>query len=350
MKLSDFTYSLPPKLIAQKPLHERTDSRLMVMERHPFRIDHSTFSRISDHIPPRSILVINDTKVIPARLLGKKPTGGKVELLLTEPIGQSDDRQPAWKALAQASKPFKTGMEITFPGTPVRGVLREIGEDGFVAVTFSGTDDFDDWLEKHGLTPLPPYIHRPDQTSTKEDRIRYQTVYASCAGAVAAPTAGLHFTTELMECLASKGVTIANLTLHVGPGTFLPVRCEDVREHRMHEERFSISEATANTINQGKKEGRPVIAVGTTTVRALESATDENGIVRATEGKTTLFIYPGYRYRLIDHMITNFHLPGSTLLMMVSAFASRESILNAYRVAIDSQYRFYSYGDAMLIL
>lgn len=343
MKVSDFDYELPKELIAKFPVEPRDSSRLMVLHRNTGEIEHRIFRDIALYLKPGDVLVINDTKVIPARLFGKLETGGKVELLLV--------RQPGlgiWEVMAKPARKLKEGKRIYFD-EELEAVVKGYGGEGRRIVEFilKSNKDFMEKLEEIGHIPLPPYIEREEKP---EDRAKYQTVFARKEGAAAAPTAGLHFTEELLQKLKDKGIIIKNITLHVGPGTFKPVKVENVEEHQMDYETYHVPEATAAEINRAKEEGRRVIAVGTTVTRTLESAAEKDGKVKPGEGSTNLFIYPGYRFKVIDALITNFHLPRSTLLMLVSAFAGRERILNAYREATLKGYRFYSYGDAMFIL
>ena len=343
MKVSDFDYELPKELIAKFPVEPRDSSRLMVLHRNTGEIEHRIFRDIVEYLKPGDVLVINDTKVIPARLFGKLETGGKVELLLV--------RQPGlgtWEVMAKPARKLKEGKRIYFD-EELEAVVKGYSGEGRRIVEFilKSNKDFMEKLEEIGHIPLPPYIEREEKP---EDREKYQTVFARKEGAVAAPTAGLHFTEELLQKLKDKGIIIKNITLHVGPGTFKPVKVENVEEHQMDYETYHVPEDTAAEINRAKEEGRRVIAVGTTVTRTLESAAEKDGKVKSGEGSTNLFIYPGYRFKVIDALITNFHLPRSTLLMLVSAFAGRERILNAYREAVKKGYRFYSYGDAMFIL
>jgi S-adenosylmethionine:tRNA ribosyltransferase-isomerase len=343
MKVSDFDYELPKELIAKFPVEPRDSSRLMVLHRNTGEIEHRVFRDIVEYLKPGDVLVINDTKVIPARLFGKLETGGKVELLLV--------RQPGlgiWEVMAKPARKLKEGKRIYFD-EELEAIVKGYGGEGRRIVEFilKSNKDFMEKLEEIGHIPLPPYIEREEKP---EDREKYQTVFARKEGAVAAPTAGLHFTEELLQKLKDKGIIIKNITLHVGPGTFKPVKVENVEEHQMDYETYHVPEDTAAEINRAKEEGRRVIAVGTTVTRTLESAAEKDGKVKSGEGSTNLFIYPGYRFKVIDALITNFHLPRSTLLMLVSAFAGRERILNAYREAVEKGYRFYSYGDAMFIL
>lgn len=339
LRLADFDYDLPESLIAQQPVEQRDRSRLMVLKRGSDSIEHRIFSDIEKYLVPGDLLVLNDTKVFPCRLIAKKPHGGKAEIFLLSERGPN-----LWDALVKGG--VAAGKRVTLTS----GIEAEItgeGEDGVRTVRFLGIHDIRAVLQEIGKTPLPPYIKRGPSASDQE---RYQTVYAKQEGAVAAPTAGLHFTGELLKKLSAKGIESATVTLHVGPGTFQPVRTDNITEHRMLPERYSISEIAAERINKAKAEGRRVIAVGTTSVRTIETASGAGDVVIAGEGTSHLFIYPGYRFHITDGMITNFHLPKSTLLMLVSAFAGRERILSAYRTAVREQYRFYSYGDAMMIL
>lgn len=330
---SDFHYELPPERIAQRPADRRDASRLLVVKDHGL-VD-AGFPDVIEHIPADAVVVVNETRVIPARVRARKAeTGGAVELLFVEPAGEG-----AWRCLGKSSKPIRAGARLAV-GDAVLTVRERDGRE--LVVELDG--DVESFLEAHGEPPLPPYIDRADG-SEGADAERYQTVYARVPGAIAAPTAGLHMTHDLMTRLQARGCTIARLTLHVGLGTFTPVRVEDLDRHVMHRERYEIDEATAAAVNSG----RPVVAVGTTAVRALESAADEAGNVRAGASDTALFIRPGYRFRVVDHLITNFHLPESTLLMLVTAFAGYERVMNAYRHAVASGYRFFSYGDAMFL-
>ncbi len=342
MRLSDFDYNLPPELIAQEPAVRRDASRLMTLERASGRLGETEFSRIADCFRPGDLLVLNDTRVIPARLLGRKDTGGRVELFLVR-------RQPVdgecWRCLIRASKPPRPGSLILLPEGLTAEVLGR--EDDLWTVSFTPTEGFAERLDRAGEMPLPPYIRRP---AGRDDRERYQTVFSREAGAVAAPTAGLHFTPGLLEEVRSRGVEILPVTLHVGLGTFLPVRVENLDEHRMHREWYRIPPETAAAVNARKREGSGrVIALGTTTARTLEHAAAPDGTVPAGVGEADIFIRPGYLFRTVDALITNFHLPQSTLLMLVAAFAGREQILHAYDEAVRRRFRFFSYGDAMMI-
>ena len=346
--LNDYDYDLPEKFIAQKPVKERDRSKLLFLNRKTGELSHHEFSGIYKFLLPGDILVLNNTEVIPGRLLGRKETGGKAEVLILDYAGgKADSGKFTSECLISASKHTKTGTFIFF-GNDLKAEVTGFF-DGVYSLKFYCSGDFESLLYKMGKIPLPPYIKRNENDSPCNDKTAYQTVYACEKGAIAAPTAGLHFTKELIEKLKSRGVEIAAITLHVGYGTFLPVRSSDIRDHRIHSERVFIPEATAAIINRARKKGRRIIVVGTTCVRTLEFASDKNGTVSSGNGICNLFIYPGYKFKVVDAMITNFHLPQSTLLMLVSAFAGRENILCAYKDAIKNKYRFYSYGDAMLI-
>ncbi len=338
LTLADFDFALPESLIAQEPAQERDRSRLMVLDRLSGVVEHRIFLDIEHYLLPGDLLVLNNTRVFPCRLPAKKPGGGKAEIFLLAEQGLN-----LWDALVKGGVP--AGKQLVLDA----GVEAEIvssGDDGTKRVRFHGVPDIRSLLADVGRTPLPPYIKREP---TKADLDRYQTVYAAHEGAVAAPTAGLHFTRDLLDRLAAKGVGSTMVTLHVGPGTFQPVRAEKIVEHRMLPERFEIAPDAADAINRARSEGRRIIAVGTTSVRTLETAARAEGTVAAGEGSSRLFIYPGFAFRIVDGIITNFHLPKSTLLMLVSAFAGRERVLAAYQMAVEQQYRFYSYGDAMFI-
>jgi S-adenosylmethionine:tRNA ribosyltransferase-isomerase len=345
--LADYDYELPPELIAQQPAERRDHSRLLALDRATGAVAHRRFDALARFLSPGDVLVVNDTAVVKARLLGRKESGGRVEVFLLDYAGgrrQDDPGRFTCECLVRSSKPSRVGARLFFePGMSAR--ITGMG-DGTCQVEFAGDGDFDAVLERVGHVPLPPYIRRAE---APQDRSAYQTVYAAARGAVAAPTAGLHFTPELLDELKARGVVIAAITLHVGYGTFAPVRTEDIRAHRMHAERFAIPTAAADAVNAARARGRRVIAVGTTSVRTLEAAAAAGGTIAAGSGWCELFIYPGFRFRAVDGIITNFHLPKSTLLMLVSAFAGRERILKAYREAVAARYRFYSYGDAMLI-
>jgi S-adenosylmethionine:tRNA ribosyltransferase-isomerase len=352
--IDDYNYQLPEPLIAQAPAARRGQSRLLHLQRQTGRMSHHGFAEVADLLNPSDLLVVNDTKVIPARLAGQKSSGGRVELLILDYADRSSDGplldsgQRIYRCLIKGSKGLKPGSRMSF-GTDLKAQLLDL-EQGVGRVRFTFAGDFESVLEGIGKVPLPPYIKRePIQAPAVDDRKAYQTVYAAEKGAIAAPTAGLHFSEESLAMLRSRGIGIVPVTLHVGYGTFSPVRVKDIRQHHMHAETFSISEQTAAAVNQAKAEGRRVLAVGTTSVRTLEYFTDSDGKVRSGRGLCDLFIYPGFHFKVTDGLITNFHLPRSTLLMLVSAFAGRERILAAYQAAIARQYRFFSYGDAMLI-
>ena len=345
MKTSDFDYALPPDLIAQQPLAQRDAARMLVLDRARSTMQHRSFTDLPACLRAGDLLVLNDTKVIPARLLGRKPSGGQIELLLVEELSPL-----RWLALAKPVKRLREGMEIVLAENPksLRALVEAKRDAGEVVVRFSGTEDLMSDLDRLGHTPLPPYIR--GGVDQPVDRERYQTIFAQRAGAIAAPTAGLHFTQRTFEELARRSVTVQRLTLHVGLGTFKPVTAEDIEQHNMHTERFDIPPDTAQAVNAAKRDGRRVVCVGTTTLRALESVGDDTGQVRAGPGETNIFIHPPYKFRVADALLTNFHLPRSTLLMLVCAFASREMALRAYEEAIRQRYRFYSYGDCMLIV
>ena len=340
MKTSDFNYNLPEELIAQEPLKDRASSRLMVLDKNTGEIEHKTFRDIKQYLKKGDCLVINDTKVLPARLIGeRKNTGARVEILLL--VRKEIDK---WEVLVHPGKKAKPGDRIVFGGGLLEAEILEVIEGGNRIVKFYFDGVFENILDKLGEMPLPPYI-----THKLEDKNRYQTVYAEHDGSAAAPTAGLHFTKELLKEIEDMGVKIAHVTLHVGLGTFRPVKVEDVTNHEMHSEYYIVEESQAKMINAAKAAGGRIISVGTTSTRTLESVTDENGIVHAQSGWTKIFIYPGYKFKAIDCLITNFHLPESTLIMLVSALAGKDHVLNAYKVAVEEKYRFFSFGDAMLI-
>lgn len=340
----DFDFDLPPELIAQYPASARDASRLMVLRRAGRSVETGGFPGIVDHFIPGDLLVINDTRVIPARLHGEKETGGKVEVFLVGRQPQAEGE--VWSCLTRCSKPLRPGARLRL-GEGVEGIVLPGGEEPHRLIRFESGEDFGEVLDRIGRIPLPPYIRRQDDLF---DRERYQTVFASRPGAVAAPTAGLHFTEAILGELRNRGVDIRTVTLHVGLGTFMPVRVDDARAHRMHGERFDIPAATAEAVNRAKLEGRRVFALGTTTTRTLEYAAGVDGRIRSGEGITDLFICPGFPFRVVDALITNFHLSRSTLLMLVSAFAGRDFVLEAYRRAVLERFRFFSYGDCMLIL
>ena len=340
MKLEEFDYNLPEELIAQVPIAKRDESRLMVLHRDNKRIEHKTFKDVIDYLKPGDCLVRNNTKVIPARLYGKKETGANVEFVLLNQI-EGD----IWESIVRPGNKLKPGTKVDFGDGLLKATILDIMDGGTRKVKFEYEGIFNEILDKIGLMPLPPYIHE----SLKE-KDRYQTVYAKYNGSAAAPTAGLHFTPKLLKRIEEKGIKIANVTLHVGIGTFRPVKEENIEEHKMHTEHFYIKQEDVEKINETKKAGGRVIAVGTTSCRVLETiASEETGLVNATEGDTGIYIYPGYKFKCIDGLITNFHLPKSTLLMLVSALAGREFVLDAYNEAVKEKYRFFSFGDAMLI-
>ena len=340
MNVSDFYYDLPEELIAQTPIEKRDESRLMVLNRAKQTIEHKTFKDIIDYLEPGDCLVRNNTKVIPARLYGKKATGAKIEFLLLNRI-EGD----IWECIVRPGHKLKPGTEVEFGDGILKAKVLDVMEGGTRKVEFKYEGIFNEILDKIGLMPLPPYIHE-----SLKDNDRYQTVYAKYEGSAAAPTAGLHFTPELFEKIKEKGVDVANVTLHVGIGTFRPVKVENVEEHHMHSEHFYIKQEDVDKINNAKRNGKRVIAVGTTSCRVLETIADEDGMVKPTEGDTQIFIYPGYKFKCLDGLVTNFHLPESTLIMLVSALAGRDYIMKAYNEAVKEKYRFFSFGDAMLIL
>ena len=340
MNLHDFYYELPQELIAQDPLEDRSGSRLLILDRESGRMEHHIFRELPAYLCPGDCLVINDTKVIPARLIGsREETGAKVEVLL---LKRREDN--VWETLVKPGKKARPGVKLCFGDGLLRGEVLEVVEDGNRLIRFAYEGIFEEILDRLGQMPLPPYI-----THQLKDRNRYQTVYAKHDGSAAAPTAGLHFTPGLLETIQEMGVRIAHVTLHVGLGTFRPVKVEHIQDHHMHSEFYMVEEEQAEIINETKAGGGRIIAVGTTSCRTLESASGEDGILRSGSGWTDIFIYPGYRFRMTDCLITNFHLPESTLLMLVSALAGREKILKAYEEAVGEQYRFFSFGDAMLI-
>jgi S-adenosylmethionine:tRNA ribosyltransferase-isomerase len=341
MHLQDYNYELPQELIAQDPLERRDSSRLMVVNRDTGCVEHKIFHDIIDFLNPGDCLVINNTKVIPARLIGvKEETGASIEVLL---LKRREDN--VWETLVKPGKKAKIGARISFGDGLLVGTVIDIVEEGNRLIQFSYEGIFEEILDQLGQMPLPPYI-----THRLEDKNRYQTVYAKYEGSAAAPTAGLHFTKELLQRIADKGVRIANVTLHVGLGTFRPVKVDNILEHHMHSEYYQIAAEDAAIINACKQSGGRIISVGTTSTRTLESVADEHGMVRSCSGWTDIFIYPGYSFKCVDALITNFHLPQSTLLMLVSAFSTREHILSAYEQAVAERYRFFSFGDAMLII
>ena len=340
MDVKDFDYELPEELIAQDPLEDRSSSRLMVLDKTTGNVEHHIFKDILEYLKPGDCLVINNTKVIPARLYGvKEGTNAKIELLLLK-----RKENDVWETLVKPGKKAKPGTRIIFGDGLLVGEIIDIVEEGNRLIQFHYEGIFEEILDQLGQMPLPPYI-----THQLQDKGRYQTVYAKYDGSAAAPTAGLHFTKELLEQVKTKGVDIAEVTLHVGLGTFRPVKVENVLEHHMHSEFYMVSQEAADKINHAKKNGNRVISVGTTSTRTLESAADENGFLKETSGWTDIFIYPGYKFKVIDGLITNFHLPQSTLVMLVSALAGREHVLHAYQIAVEEKYRFFSFGDAMFI-
>ncbi len=341
MKTSDFNYDLPEELIAQDPLENRSNSRLLVLDKESGDMEHRSFYQVVDYLNAGDCLVVNDTKVLPARLIGEREnTGGKVEVLLLK--RREND---VWEALVKPGKRAKVGMKLSFGGGLLRGTVLDVVEEGNRLIQFKYPGIFEEVLDELGQMPLPPYI-----THQLEDKNRYQTVYAKHAGSAAAPTAGLHFTPELLQELENKGVNIARVTLHVGLGTFRPVKVENVLEHHMHSEFYCIEQEAADKINAAKQAGGKVVCVGTTSCRTIESAAKEDGSLMACSGWTEIFIYPGYQFKVLDALITNFHLPESTLIMLVSALAGKDHVLHAYREAVEQKYRFFSFGDAMIIV
>lgn len=340
MKVTDFNYNLPEELIAQVPIEKRDESRLMVLDREKKTIEHKVFKDILDYLKPGDCLVRNNTKVIPARLYGvKEETGANVEFLLLHRV-EGD----IWEVMVRPGKKLMPGAKVSFGDGILKAEILEKMDDGNRKVKFEYNGIFNEILDKIGLMPLPPYIKE-----RLKEKDRYQTVYAKYEGSAAAPTAGLHFTDELLKKIKEKGVEIANVTLHVGIGTFRPVKVENIEEHDMHSEHYYIKKEDADKINNARKNGGRIIAVGTTSCRVLESISDENGIVHETEGDTSIFIYPGYKFKCIDCLITNFHLPESTLIMLVSALAGKDYIMKAYEEAVKEKYKFFSFGDAMFI-
>ncbi len=339
MKVSDFNYNLPEELIAQIPLEKRDESRLMVLNREKQTIEHKTFKDIIDFLEPGDCLVRNNTKVIPARIYGKKETGANVEFLLLNNI-EGD----IWESIVRPGNKLHVGTKVIFGDGLLEAEILDIMPGGTRKVEFHYKGIFNEILDQIGLMPLPPYIHEE-----LKEKDRYQTVYAKYEGSAAAPTAGLHFTPELLKKIEEKGVQIANVTLHVGIGTFRPVKEDEVEKHEMHSEHYYIKQEDVDKINNARKNGKRIIAVGTTSCRVLETVADENGMLKQTEGDTQIFIYPGYKFKCIDGLITNFHLPQSTLLMLVSALAGKDYIMKAYNEAVKDKYRFFSFGDAMFI-
>ena len=341
MKLSDFNYNLPEELIAQDPLEKRDNSRLMVLHRETGELEHKHFYDVIDYLNPGDCLVVNNTKVIPARLMGvKEETGASIEVLLLK-----RKEEKVWETLVKPGKKARVGARISFGDGLLVGEVIDVVEEGNRLIRFEYDGIFEEILDRLGQMPLPPYI-----THQLQDKNRYQTVYAKYDGSAAAPTAGLHFTEELLQKIQDKGVRIAKVTLHVGLGTFRPVKEENVLDHHMHSEFYIVDEEAAKIINETKANGGRVISVGTTSTRTLETVAEPDGHIPVKSGWTDIFIYPGYRFKAVDCLITNFHLPESTLIMLVSALADRETILNAYETAVEEKYRFFSFGDAMLIL
>lgn len=340
MNVSDFNFELPEELIAQDPLEDRSSSRLLVLDKETGEVEHKVFKDVTSYLKKGDCLVINDTKVIPARLFGvKEDTEAKIEVLLLK-----RKEHDVWETLVKPGKKAKPGTVIVFGDGLLKGTVVDVVEEGNRLIQFSYEGIFEEILDELGQMPLPPYI-----THQLQDKNRYQTVYAKHDGSAAAPTAGLHFTKELLQQIEEMGVTIAHVTLHVGLGTFRPVKVNDILDHHMHSEFYMVEEDQAKKINDAKAAGGRIICVGTTSCRTIESATGEDGILRAGSGWTEIFIYPGYRFKILDALITNFHLPESTLVMLVSALAGREQVLHAYQEAIGQRYRFFSFGDAMLI-
>lgn len=340
MKVTDFDFYLPKELIAQHPLEQRDEARLMVLDKRTGDIEHKVFKDIIDYLNPGDCLVLNDTRVLPARLLGvKEGTGGKMEILLLK--RNEDD---TWETLVKPGKRAKVGSRFDFGDGELKAEIVSVKEDGNRIVKFEYEGIFEEVLDRLGQMPLPPYIKEK-----LDDKEMYQTVYSKEEGSAAAPTAGLHFTEELLKRIEKKGVKLAFLTLHVGLGTFRPVKVENIEDHNMHSEYYCMTKETADMINETRENGGSIISVGTTSCRTLETIGDENGRVREQSGWTDIFIYPGYRYKVVDKLITNFHLPKSTLIMLVSALCGREKILNAYNIAIKEKYRFFSFGDAMFL-
>ena len=340
MKTKDFYYDLPEELIAQDPLEKREMSKLMILDKESGKIEHKVFKDVIDYLDPGDCLVINDTKVLPARLYGNRvSTGGMVEILLLKRVDKD-----VWECLVKPGKKAKIGNRIEFGEGKLVGEIIDVVEEGNRLIKFEYDGIFEEILDEIGTMPLPPYIHHK-----LEDKNRYQTVYAMNNGSAAAPTAGLHFTKELLNKIEEKGIEVVRVTLHVGLGTFRPVKVDDVTKHHMHSEYYEVSEEAANKINSIKAAGGRIICVGTTSCRTIESASDDSGKVIPSKGNTEIFIYPGYKFKVLDCLITNFHLPESTLLMLVSALATKDNIMKAYQEAIDNRYRFFSFGDAMLI-
>ena len=340
MLTRDFYFDLPERLIAQTPLEQRDHSRLLVLGKESGTVSHRQFFELPDFLRPGDCLVLNDTRVLPARLLGHKTSGAAVEFLLLKAVGYNQ-----WQTLVKPGSKCKPGSEFIFGDGRLKAVIESVAEEGTRIVKFQCREPFEQVLEELGHMPLPPYI-----TETLKDRERYQTVYAKATGSAAAPTAGLHFTDALMAAIREKGVDIQTITLHVGLGTFRPVKAERISDHVMHSEFYSVDPETAEAVNACKKRGGRVISVGTTSTRTLETLGDENGQIHSGSGWTDIFIYPGYKYRVVDALITNFHLPESTLIMLVSALGGQEAVMKAYREAVEKEYRFFSFGDSMLVI
>ncbi|WP_346898042.1 tRNA preQ1(34) S-adenosylmethionine ribosyltransferase-isomerase QueA [Clostridium sp. UBA7503] len=340
MKVKDFYFDLPKELIAQHPLEKRDESRLMVLNKKNGEVEHKVFKDIIEYLNPGDCLVLNDTRVMPARLYGaKEGSGGKMEFLL---LNRHED--DIWETLVKPGKRGKVGAKFVFGNGELKAEVVDVLDNGNRKVKFYYDGIFEEVLDRLGEMPLPPYIEEK-----LEDRERYQTVYSKEVGSAAAPTAGLHFTDELLQAIKKKGIDIAFVTLHVGLGTFRPVKAEDVQDHEMHSEYYILDKENAGIINNAKKSGKRVIAVGTTSNRTLESIANEEGQVKEQSGYTSIFIYPGYKFKIVDAIITNFHLPESTLIMLISAFSTREIVMNAYKIAVENKYRFFSFGDAMFI-
>ncbi|MCC0643708.1 MULTISPECIES: tRNA preQ1(34) S-adenosylmethionine ribosyltransferase-isomerase QueA [unclassified Clostridioides] len=340
MKTSDFKFDLPQELIAQVPIEDRASSRLMVLDKETGEIEHKVFRDIIEYLNPGDCLVLNNTRVIPARLIGEKlETGGKIEFLLLKRT-----EEDTWQALVKPGKRAKVGTKFSFGNGKLIGEVVDLSDEGSRIIKFHYDGIFEEILDELGNMPLPPYI-----TARLEEKERYQTVYSKHNGSAAAPTAGLHFTEELLNEIKEKGVDIAFITLHVGLGTFRPVKVDDVLNHKMHSEYYMVSQDAADKINRAKESGNNVVCVGTTSCRTIESACDENGKMKETSGWTDIFIYPSYKFKVLDRLITNFHLPESTLIMLVSAICGKDNVLNAYNEAVKERYRFFSFGDAMII-
>lgn len=340
MKVKDFYFDLPKELIAQHPLEKRDESRLMVLNKKSGEVEHKVFKDIIEYLNPGDCLVLNDTRVMPARLYGaKEGSGGKMEFLL---LNRHED--DIWETLVKPGKRGKVGAKFVFGNGELKAEVVDVLDNGNRKVKFYYDGIFEEVLDRLGEMPLPPYIEEK-----LEDRERYQTVYSKEVGSAAAPTAGLHFTDELLQAIKKKGINIAFVTLHVGLGTFRPVKAEDIQDHEMHSEYYILDKENAEIINNAKRSGKRVIAVGTTSNRTLESIANEEGQVKEQSGYTSIFIYPGYKFKIVDAIITNFHLPESTLIMLISAFSTREIVMNAYKIAVENKYRFFSFGDAMFI-